>query len=477
MGIRVSALPASRPPPRLESDCHGQTVVILGLAREGASLARHFLARGARVMVTDSAPADRLRGRMESLPDTVEHHLGGDHPDLVTAADRFFVSPGVPPNNPVYRAALAAGLAAESMTTLFFSLCPAPIVGITGSSGKTTTTSLIGHILRTAGRDVAVGGNIGDPMLDLLPQINPNTAVVLELSSFQLEIMRQSPHIALITNISPNHLDRHETMERYIAAKRPIVAFQGDQDYVVLNAGDPSAAGFRAATPAEPHWFGWELPVPRGATVSGQYIELAGGCCRQRVLPIDRIPLLGRHNVENVLAACAVAAILEVAPESMAEAVRTFRPPAHRLEVVGERAGVRYVDDSIATSPDRAVVALQALTAPIVLIAGGRDKQLPWDEFARTVVERARALILLGEAADQIQAAVTAQLECRSGRLSVERIVRADSIAEAVNRGSALARQGDIVLLSPACTSYDMFTDYEERGQAFARAVEALDAA
>lgn len=454
----------------------GSTILILGLAREGISLARYFTDRGAHVIVTDPWAADRVSRFSNLLSPAVELFVGSDYPELVERADRVFVSPGIPESNPVYGAVRESGITAESMTTLFFDLCPAPIVGVTGSSGKTTTTSLIGHLLQAAGRDVVVGGNIGEPMLDLLPRIENGTTVVLELSSFQLSIMQRSPHIAVITNISPNHLDRHETMEKYVESKVHIVCHQNRQDYVVLNSRDAWMDSFVSSTPASPSWFGFDVAGRQGATVLEGLAGVHRNGVFSPVLAIDQIPLLGRHNVENVLAALATGDLLGLDIVDVAAGVRTFRPPAHRLETVGERSGVRFVDDSIATSPARATAALRAIDAPVVLIAGGRDKCLPWDEFASTVIQKARALILIGEAAPQIECAVCERL-VSTGALRAEAIRRCITLEEAVREATALAQPGDVVLLSPGCASYDMFRDYEERGTAFVRAVESANAA
>lgn len=452
---------------------HQNRVLILGLAREGESLARYFAARGKRVTVTDLAPEHRLRQRLDALAGLrVRPALGTHRPDLVREADVLYVSPGVPETNPVYRAAVETGLPIRSMTTLFFDLCPGPIVGITGSSGKTTTTGLIGAILKEAGSDVVVGGNIGHSMLDLLAEVRPDTTVVLELSSFQLQLLRRSPHVAVVTNISPNHLDRHGTMEAYIAAKRTIVEHQTERDWAVLNAGDPQTQAFAGATRARVRWFG--AHSASGATVCGDTAGLVDERGFTPVMPISEIPLLGRHNVENVLAAMAAAAVLSVSRQAMRSAVRQFEPAPHRLETVAERAGVRFVDDSVATSPARAVVALEAVDAPVLLIAGGRDKRLPWDELAQQIRRRVRILFLIGEAADDIARAVA---DAREEPAALQEVVRCSSLEEAVSRAAARARPGEVVLLSPACTSFDMFADYEERGRAFARAVEQLHAA
>jgi UDP-N-acetylmuramoylalanine--D-glutamate ligase len=451
-------------------------VLVLGLAREGVALARYLNRQGAAVIATDNAERTALQGQLSGLDESrLRILLGGDHPELLSEVDAMFVSPGVPENNSVYVEARRRGIPVESMTTLFFELCPGPIVGITGSSGKTTTTGLIGHMAQEAGMDTVVGGNIGEPMIDLLPAVGPDTTVLLELSSFQLSLLRCSPHVAVITNISPNHLDRHGTMNAYIDAKRHIVAHQTACDFAVLNACDPQRDTFAHATPAHLRWFGERSTC--GARVERGTITLVRDDVSTDVLLVEEIPLLGSHNVENVLAAVTSADVVGIPVESMRAAIRSFRPAAHRLETVAQIGGVFYVDDSIATTPARARVGLQAIATTILLIAGGRDKRLPWEEFARSVVERVRVLLLIGEAAQQIEEAVLEAMNDSTGMLRQRDIVRCDSLDDAVAQAGRLARPGETVLLSPACTSYDMFSNYEERGRAFARAAGELHAA
>jgi UDP-N-acetylmuramoylalanine--D-glutamate ligase len=457
-------------------DFIGKRVLVLGLAREGVSLVRYLHRQGAEVMVTDSADRDTLQGRLAGLDESrVQLALGSDHLDLLNGMDAVFVSPGIPEDNPLYAEAGRRGIPVESMTTLFFELCSGPIIGVTGSSGKTTTTGLISHMARAAGVETVVGGNIGDPMIDLLPEIKPDTTVILELSSFQLSLMRRSPHVAVVTNISPNHLDRHGSMAEYIDAKRHIVSHQTPDDFAVLNSCDPERDAFAGATPAHLRWFGER--ASEGARLAHGTITLVRDEIEIPVLPAHEIPLLGRHNVENVLAAVTAADIIGIPVENMASSIRTFRPAAHRLETVARIDGVSYVDDSIATTPARAQVALEAIETEILLIAGGRDKRLPWAEFAQAVAERVRVLLLIGEAAGQIEEAVVAAMERSKGPLRAENIGRCQSLEHAVARAGRLAKSGETVLLSPACTSYDMFSNYEERGRAFARAAGGVHAA
>ncbi|GAC1644267.1 MAG: UDP-N-acetylmuramoyl-L-alanine--D-glutamate ligase [Chloroflexota bacterium] len=457
---------------------NGKNVLILGLAREGVSLARFLARQGAAVTATDSAPASTLRERVDSVGmSSVRFVLGGDHPDLVREADVFFVSPGVPDSNAVYRAAVERGLGVNSMTTLFFDLCPGTIVGITGSSGKTTTTALTGHIFRQCGINVQVGGNIGDPMLDLLPDIDHTSVVVLELSSFQLSTLRTSPHVSVVTNITPNHLDRHASMEEYVGAKLHVVAHQGQADRAILNARDVYAQTFAASTAARVTWFNTSGTGLDGSGARDGWLGMMTSGDFLPIIPEAEIPLLGQHNFQNVMAAISVATAFDIDPAGIREAIQTFEPAPHRLQVVTKRNDVLYIDDSIATTPARSSVALTALSAPVLLIAGGRDKHLPWGEFADLAVQSTRAVFLIGEASDIIEHALLDALQRQGGLLDRRGIVRCASLEQAVQQASQAARPGDAVLLSPGCASYDMFRDFEERAAAFLLAVEALRAA
>lgn len=453
-------------------DLRGKKVTVLGLAREGIDLARFLHHRGAIVRVSDRKPADQLRPALEALADLpLRYALGGHPSEQVLDAEALFVSPGVPQDLPVLCEARRRGLLISSATQLLLELAPCPIVGVTGSSGKTTTTSLIGEMLKAAGRHVLVGGNIGVPLLSKLEDLTPASWLVLELSSFQLETVRRSPHIAALTNLTPNHLDRHESMEAYAAAKARIFRFQHPDDWGVLNAEDPGSAGF--APPGRILRFGLEPESwtrGDGAYLLEGTLVLRRG---ERVEPIcraDEVRLRGRHNLANVLAACAVGSAAGLTPEPMRQVATTFVGVAHRLQVVGERDGVLYVDDSIATSPERSIAALRAFEQPIVLIAGGRDKHLPMDDWARVIVRKARHVVLLGEMSDLVEDAV------RRADPRFDRLSRAASMSEAVAQARRAARPGDVVLLSPGGTSFDLFTDFEARGRAFAEAVRELDA-
>ncbi len=444
----------------------GQRALIVGLAREGTDLARYLVAAGADVSVTDRRPATELAERLTSLEGLPIRYALGAHPlELLDDRDVVYLSPGVPPELPLAAEARRRGLTLSSATELFLARCPAPVIGITGSSGKTTTTALTGEVFRCAGRTVFVGGNIGVPLLGCLPEITPDAWVVLELSSFQLEPLRRSPQIATITNITPNHLDRHPSMEAYTTAKYQIVAHQTPADWAVLNADDPLVA----AAPGRGRrlYFSLELPV-EGACLVGDWLVVRRNGAETRVMPRAELRLRGRHNLANALAVCAIAAAAGIAADATRAALAAFAGVPHRLEVVGEVGGVRYVNDSIATSPERSIAALESFDEPIVLLAGGRDKHLPWDRWAAVVGRRVRHLILLGEAQDLIAAAAQARGAGAVPRHHVATLDDATALAH------DLARPGDVVLLSPGCTSYDQFHDFEERGARFRAAVQAL---
>jgi UDP-N-acetylmuramoylalanine--D-glutamate ligase len=372
-----------------------------------------------------------------------------------------YASPGVPPENPLLVEAAHRGLRISSLVELFFALCPAPILGITGSAGKSTTTSLVGEMFARAGRHVFVGGNIGRPLLGKLHEMTPDSWVVMELSSFQLEPMQQSPHIALVTNVTPNHLDRHPSMEAYWAAKGQILAYQSPSDWAVLNADDPWSLRYQPR--GRVLRFSLE-GVVEGAYLATDEVVLLG----DPLLNTRDIPLRGRHNVANVLAAVAAAHAADLPREAMVEAIRAFKGVAHRLQTVGLKRGVIYVDDSIATAPERSIAALRAFHEPLVLIAGGRDKHLPMQDWAHLITRRARHAVLLGEMSDLVRAAL------RQADPNYTSVSQAISMDDAVRQAADVARDGDVVLLSPGGTSYDMYQDFEERGRDFARAVGRL---
>jgi UDP-N-acetylmuramoylalanine--D-glutamate ligase len=451
-----------------------QRATIIGMAREGTALARFLANKGAKVTISDLRGVADLAteiGQLAGLP--IQCVLRG-HPDDILETDVVYVSPGVPRTIPILQKAQTQGVPLSSVTELLFELSPAPIIGITGSSGKTTTTTLIGELLKTERRRrVWVGGNIGRPLIEEIPAMRPTDRVVLELSSFQLETMVDSPDVAVVTNLRPNHLDRHASYEEYKEANSQILRHQKEGDAAVLNWDDPEVRALAPLTAGQVHWFSRRERLEEGTFVAGGWVVSATGGKVKRIVKASEIALPGTHNLENVLAAVTVALRMGIPARRIARVVAGFRGVEHRLETVAVRDGVKWVNDSIATSPDRTVAALRAYPegAPLVLLAGGRDKHLPMEEMAREVVRRVKHVILFGEMAGLLRKAL---LEARSvmngsGRDIPITVVR--SLEEAVAEARKVAVSGDVVLLSPSGTSFDAYKDFAERGEHFRRLV------
>ena len=423
----------------------GKRVTVVGLGRfgGGAGAARWLAGQGAGVTVSDCAPADDLAESVVGLSGlAIDLHLGDHLRSDFLETDLLVVNPAVPPQMPLLVEAAEAHVPQTTAVNLFLERCPAPVVGITGSVGKSTTTAMTGEVLSRR-FTTHVGGNIGGSLLELLGDIQADHVVVLELSSFQLERIEPvgiSPHVAVVTNLRPNHLDRHGTMDAYAAAKRKIFAFQKADDVLVLNAAEPATAD-------------WHGP---GRTVT----------FNPAAAPFE-LPVPGRHNQANAQAAWAVAEVLGVEREAAAEALGAFAGLPHRLEFVAERGGVRFYNDSKCTTPEGAIVALEAFEPrQVVIIVGGYDKQVSFDALGKALGDRAKAVVVMGATSEQIAAAVEAH---RSGE--APRMTLASDLSYAVEAAKRQAGVGDVVLLSPACASYDMFTNYEERGRAFAELV------
>jgi UDP-N-acetylmuramoylalanine--D-glutamate ligase len=450
-----------------------QHFVVLGLARQGLAVTRWLMEQGAHVTVSDAKPEAELQDPIGALRDLdVKFALGGHPWSLLDECDVLCLSGGVPIDLPIVLEAQRRGIPLTNDAQLFVERCPAPSVGITGSAGKTTTTALTGEIFKAAHHTTWVGGNIGNPLISDLAEIVPTDRVVLELSSFQLDVMTTSPHVAAVLNITPNHLDRHPSMEAYIEAKRHILDFQSFDDIAVLGYDNEITRALSGRANGYVRFFSRKKMVGRGAFVKGDRIMVVHNR-EEEVCRLADIPLRGDHNVLNVLAACAMTAALGVDVEPMAQAIRAFKGVAHRLQLVRDVNGVKYYDDSIATAPERLMAGLQAFHEPIVLLAGGRDKHLPWEDAARMIVERVRELIVFGEMAELVRGAVEAQLS-RSGERQLERVHQVATLDEAVTTAARVARSGEVVLLSPGGTSFDAFKDFAERGDKFQELVRQL---
>jgi UDP-N-acetylmuramoylalanine--D-glutamate ligase len=450
----------------------GKRIAVVGLAANNTPLIKYLVSSGSFVTALDRKTPSELGDYLRQLRDLpIEYHLGSDYLKYLYGHDEVFLSPGIPRNLPEIQAAIKAGVSFSSEMELFFSVSPGPIIGVTGSSGKTTTTTIIGLIMERCG-SARVGGNIGRPPISFLSELTEETQVVLELSSFQLQSMTNSPNIALVTNVTPNHLDVHVDMEEYIEAKTQILRHQNPQDYAVLNLDNEITRKMAGTTPGRVYFFSRTEKLLEGAFFWRGELILRLNNEEEIICGRDEMPLPGDHNVENVLAAALTCRLAGAPIRVIQDVVTKFTGVEHRLELVREYKGVKYYNDSISTTPDRAMAGLAAIPAPILLIVGGYDKHLPFHDFAALAVERCKAVILIGATAPIIREALE-MAEEKTGRV-IEKI-NAGSLHEAIVKSRDAASPGDVVLLSPACASYDMFRNFEERGKLFKEIVNGLD--
>jgi UDP-N-acetylmuramoylalanine--D-glutamate ligase len=449
-------------------------VVVLGLARQGTALVRHLAAGGAQVVVSDLKTADQLGKVMQELSGLdIQFELGGHPPELLEGADLLCLSGGVPADLPLVQQARHREIPISNDSQIFLESVPAQVVGITGSAGKSTTTDLVGRMAEMdTDQSVWVGGNIGRPLLADLSRMAPNDVVVMELSSFQLELMTRSTEIAAILNLTPNHLDRHYSMQAYRAAKARILDFQSADDVAILGRDDPGAWELRERVQGSLLSFGKDTPAPdqEGTFIRADQIYCRGEGAEQALLPLDLIELRGDHNLMNVLAAAAIASAMRLEPEAIAQGVEGYRGLPHRLELVRIVNGVSWFNDSIATSPERAMAALRSFDQPLILLAGGRDKGLPWDALARLASERVDHLILFGEAAGLIGQAMSAYAD-RARPLTTKLV---SDLEAGVDAAARIAGEGEVVLLAPGGTSFDAYIDFELRGEHFRALVNEL---
>ena len=457
----------------MKTDWDGKRVTILGAARQGLAAARWLARHGAIVCVNDRRTAEQMAGARQALADTTVTWVLGSHPVwILDTTDILCLSGGIPLDNPIVVEAIRLGIPLTNDTQVFMEIVPCQTVGITGSAGKTTTTTLVGEMAKAAFADrVYIGGNLGDPLLNHVDRMKPDDLAILEISSFQLEQMTLSPNVAAILNITPNHLDRHGTMEAYTIAKQRILSFQTAGDTAVLCREDPGSwrqcqmANGRIAS------FGFG-PIPDnqdGTFLADGILYLSEHGQVISLLRRDEIQLRGDHNVMNVLAAFVIGCAAGLPLDAMLKATRDFHGVAHRLEFVREVNGARWYNDSIATAPERSMAAIRSFSEPLVLLLGGRDKNLPWEELATLIHERVEHVILFGEAAGKISAA----LEQAHGPLQ-KTVECCQGLEEAVSAAARLTRPGDVVLLSPGGTSFDQFRDFEARGEAFRKWVSEL---
>ena len=444
-------------------------VLVVGLGmRTHVALTRYLASLDCRITINDRKPESELQEEIKMIEHLGPNLVTGGHPiELSKGFDYVFVSYGVSPELPLIRASGDNAATITNEIELLFSVSEAPIAGITGSAGKTTTTTLTGKMLRAAGAEVLVGGNIGLPLIDVLPGKRPDW-LVLELSSFQLELVRASVEIGAILNVTPNHLDRHHTLQAYAQCKFNLLRYQDLDGRAVLGAEDPACRQFAAGCTGRIDWFGLGDAFSDGAFLDDGWLKLVVDGGTETICHQTDLRLLGEHNRLNALAASAVAARAGCPVTAIREVLTTFAGVEHRLELVREVDGVRYYNDSIATSPERTVAALKALDPPIVLLAGGRSKHLPIDEMLEWIVRRCAAVFGFGEMGSEIVESVQAIGEPAPPARTVS------SMAQAFNLAKATALPGQAVLLSPAGTSFDAFRDFEERGQVFKGLVNGL---
>lgn len=443
-------------------------VLVVGLGKSGIAAARFLKARGAQVTVSDIRPA----GLIAELPALLDAGImveSGSH-GLLTfrRQDLIVVSPGVPSNTPELVQVRSLGKQIIGELELGSEFLQGQIVAITGSNGKTTTTTLIGEILKAGGKSTLVGGNIGRPVVDMVAEATADTWSVLEVSSFQLEtIERFHPRVALVLNITPDHLDRHGSFEAYAAAKTRITENQTADDFLVLNAEDEPTKLVAAKTKAQIYWFSPKRQVKQGAFVHGESILFRAkeGGEVEPIMPVAEIPLAGAHNVENVLAAVCAARLAGVDAPTIREAVAAFHAVEHRLEFVRKVGDVRWFNDSKATNVDATAKAIEAFPGGIWLILGGKDKDSDYSTLSALLRARVKAVITIGSAAEKIESQLA----------GVVKIERAGTMDRAIAWAQKEAKAGDVVLLAPACSSFDQFENYEHRGRVFKQLVGALE--
>jgi UDP-N-acetylmuramoylalanine--D-glutamate ligase len=455
-------------------DWKGKRVVIVGAGRQGIAAAAYLAAHDADVLLTDARSAEQLKAARLKLYDLpIEWYLNGHPVELLDGADLVCLSGGVPADIPLVKEARSRGIAISNDSQLFLDASPCKVVGITGSAGKTTTTLLVGRMAKANEgegiRRAWVGGNLGNPLLANVEEMAEGDLAVIELSSFQLEWMGRVPQVAAILNLAPNHLDRHLTMQAYVAAKARILDNQNAGDIAVLNREDGPTWALAERARGRLWSFGrGELQAGAyGTFVRDEEIWLRDRNSERSILPIADIELIGEHNLFNVLAACAIAAAAGISTGAMQAGIRGFRGAPHRIEFVRSVNGVDWYNNSIATAPQRTEAALRSFDRPIVLMLGGRDKGLPWDDLAKLAAQRARHVVVFGEAAGMIDGVFAAQAP------SLPRSSAA-GLAGAVAAAARVAQSGDIVLLSPGGTSFDEFVDFEERGERFRQLVKEL---
>lgn len=446
-----------------------KTVLVAGMARSGLSAAKLLYRLGVRVIVYDRKPYKEVSSMVEELKSVIncEFCLGEEPDNLLEQVDLIVLSPGIPTDVPFLVKAKDMGIEVISEVELAYQYCKAPILAVTGTNGKTTTTTLLGELVKASGRITHVVGNIGVPFTAKVEETEPSHMAVVEISSFQLQtVVDFRPWISLMLNLTPDHLDRHKTIENYLAAKARIFENQGEGDFLILNGDDPLLKELRPNNGSKVLYFSRLRVLEEGAWVEDGHIMINVGKGILSICPVEQVGIPGSHNLENALAAALAAALAGVDSLTIAKVLKEFPGVEHRIEKVDIIDGVVYYNDSKGTNPDSSIKAIEAMKGPVVLIAGGFDKKASFIDFIDAFGDKVKELVLLGETADTI--AATAKQK------GFTNIHMTNTMEEAVEKACTLSNPGWNVLLSPACASWDMYTDFEERGRVFKEAVKAL---
>lgn len=446
-------------------DLRNKNILVIGMARTGISAANLLANFRANVFITDIKDKERLESAYVAIDKRIKVFVPGFPKAMIKDMDMLVVSPGVPLENEIISTAREIGIEAISEIELAYQLTKAPIIAITGTNGKSTTTTLIGDILTSAGKKVFVGGNLGFPLCNAVKEGGDYDFLVAEVSSFQLELVKTfKPYIAVVLNITPDHIDRHKDMETYIETKKKLVLNQTRDNYVILNKDDNLLNSLSQASKGESIFFSRSTKLNIGAYLEGRDIIVKYKDNKPIMISQDEVKLKGIHNMENIMAASIVSCICDVSEEALLTSVKGFNGLPHRMEFVREVNGVEFINDSKCTNIGALKMSLMGFNSPIILIAGGKDKSLDMPLLKEIVRDKVKSLILIGEAAHKIRSALTGICDMAISK----------DMADAVRYAYSLSRDGDVVLLSPACASFDMFNNFEERGDVFKKVVRGL---
>lgn len=458
-----------------KKDIRNKKVAVLGIGISHIPLIKFLYNMGVDITAFDKSDETRLKTVLDEFAGmNIKYSLGENYLDNLKGFDLIFKTPGMRYDIPQILAAKEEGAKITSEMEVFFELCPARIFAVTGSDGKTTTTTLIYNMLKEQGFNCWLGGNIGMPLLDRIDEIMEDDMVIVELSSFQLHTMTKSPSVAVITNISPNHLDVHKSMDEYVQAKKNIFKYQSKKDKLVLNYDNDITREFSKEAEGKAVFFSRKNLLEYGAMLKGDRIVYNDGNGEAEIVETQEIVIPGVHNVENYLAA--TAAVIEFVDKDVIRRVATtFKGVEHRIELVRELNGIRFYNDSIASSPTRTIAGLNSFKEKVILIAGGYDKHIPYDVMGKFLVEKVKGLVLIGQTASKIEKSLKDEVES-TGKGGDIPVYRCSSLEEAVYTAYDFATEGDVIILSPASASFDMFKNFEERGNLFKEIVNTIQA-